>query len=136
MCPSISPLPHVLFPFPFPFRPSPRLQFIPESRIASHAELSAAVDVFGAADPHTVLPRAAVDAAEAAFARARVLQGGGADDGSSCCCAEAAEQGVEVVAHSLDVLPPSAVSLIVTNTGVVTPAQGGRVTAELYGDAA
>jgi translation initiation factor 2B subunit (eIF-2B alpha/beta/delta family) len=80
-----------------------------------------------------VLPRATVDAAEASFARARVLQGA-ADDGASCCAA--AERGVEVVAHCLDVLPPSAVSLIVTNTGVVTPAQGGRVTAELYGDVA
>jgi translation initiation factor 2B subunit (eIF-2B alpha/beta/delta family) len=81
-----------------------------------------------------VLPRAAVDAAEAALARARVLQGA-ADDGASRHCAWA-EQGVDVVAHCLDVLPPSAVSLIVTNTGVVTPAQGGRVTAELYGDVA
>ena len=84
--------------------------------------MSACVGVLGAADPHTVLPRATVDEIDALLATAVTST-------SSDSFADA----TEVVAVDMDVIPAAHVSFIVTNTGTFTPAQCAGAAAELYG---
>lgn len=78
----------------------------------------------GGADASDVLPARAVAAAEAAYSAALCGSEGAA----------AAPPALLVLADDLDVLPASAISVIVTNAGVVAPAQAGRILDELYGE--